>query len=204
MNLTRVHDINSTSACLRIRLHLTKMCCVVALTILCFTPNLKATILDDLFQWAAQQPSINTTTVQFAMTGNEITRNGLVSYAVGTLRYYPPHFNGIRFLPASFASSVNGITQYFSDRRFSLTPGSFINYPFNPSNTDPLTITISPLAIGVPTYSIDVSSSKWGFNDRFVPNFDVTTKILYGSVGGNTFLTISLCNQSSQRPIVIQ
>ena len=125
-------------------------------------------------------------------------------YSVGTLRYYPPHFNGIQFLPASFASSLNGITQYFSDRRFTLTPGSFINYPFNPNNTDPLTITISPLAIGVPIYSIDLKSSKWGFDDRFVPSFDVTTKILYGSVGGNTFLTVSLCNQNSQRPIVIQ
>jgi hypothetical protein len=204
MNLTRVNNIISTPACLRIRVHLSKMCCVVALTILCFTPNVKATILDDLFQWAAQQPSINTTTVQFAMAGNEITRNGLVSYSVGTLRYYPPHFNGIQFLPASFASSLNGITQYFSDRRFTLTPGSFINYPFNPNNTDPLTITISPLAIGVPIYSIDLKSSKWGFDDRFVPSFDVTTKILYGSVGGNTFLTVSLCNQNSQRPIVIQ
>ena len=136
------------------REHLLKVWCLVTITSLSFTLTVRATILDDLFQWAgAQQPSTNVTSVQIAMTGNEITRNGLVSYVVGPLYYYPPDLIGYRFVPASFASRENGITQYFSDRRFTLTPMSFANYPFAPNNTDPLTITVSPIALGVPTYA---------------------------------------------------
>src|SRR6516162_8907272 len=83
-------------------------------------PNL----LDHLFQLAAQQPARNTTTVDLAMTGNQITgnditQNNLVTYGVGTLYYHPPHqAGGIFHFPAYFASQTDGITQYFSNRKF--------------------------------------------------------------------------------------
>jgi hypothetical protein len=79
---------------------------------------------------------------------------------------------------------------------------SFINYPFDPNNTDPLTITISRIAWGAP-YAFDLNSSKWGFNFQFIPSFDANTKVLYGTMGP-TFLTVSLYNQSSQPPPRLQ
>jgi hypothetical protein len=186
------------------REHLLKVWCLAAITMLSFTLTGRATILDDLFRWAAQQPSTNVTTVQVAMTGNEITRNKLVSYAVGTLYYHPAHvLGGGLFIPASFSSEENGITQYFSDRRFNCKPDQFINYPFDPSNTDPLTIAVSFTFVPPTPYAINLSSSKWGFNFRFIPGFDANTKILYGTMGP-TFLTVSLYNQRSQPQPIIQ
>src|SRR6516225_8656444 len=113
MNATIIRDQS--------REHLPKIWCLVAITLLSLTLSVRATILDDLFNWAAQQGPLNTTTVQFHMTSNEITRNGLVSYSEGTLRYNPAHFYKLLWFPASFSSGTNGITQYFSDRRFTLS-----------------------------------------------------------------------------------
>jgi hypothetical protein len=195
--------MNATIIRNRSREHLPKICCLVAITLLSLPLSVRGSILDDLFKWAAQQPSQNITTIQFHMTSNEITRNGLISYSESILRYYPAHFNGFFFVPASFSSNTNGITQYFSDRRFNCVPNEFVNFPFGPNNTDPLTISISPVVLGAPTYAIDVNSSKWGFNYRWTPSFDANTKILYGT-NGNDFLTVSLYDQSSQPQPQIQ
>lgn len=195
-------DLNSKIMGARNRNHLFKISCLIAASMLSFTLTVQATILDDLFQWAAQQPPSNVTTVQFAMTGNEITRNGLVSYAVGTLTYYPGGWNGHVFLPARFASTTNGIKQYFSDRTYNCNPLSFTTYPFNPNNTDPLTVTVSRAVFGA-IYSVDLASSKWGFNFQFRPSVDANTNILYGSMGP-TFLTVSLYNRHSAPPPIIQ
>ena len=179
------------------REYLPKIWCLVAITLLSLTLSVRAIILADLFNWAAQQPAQNVITVQFHMTSNEITRNGLVSYSEGTLHYYPAHFHGLLWFPASFSSNTDGITQYFSDRRFSLSPNSFTNYPFDPQNTDPLTVTIINYPFSVPGYAIYVSSSTWGFNYQWKPSFDANTKILYGT-NGDDFLTVSLYDQNSQ------
>jgi hypothetical protein len=96
----------------------------------------------------------------------------------------------------------DGITEYFSDRPFSCNsdPHSFTGSPFNPNNTDPLTITIYPTFVFPNHYVITLRSSKSGFNSYFVPSFDANTKILYGTIGP-TFFTVSLYNQSSQPPV---
>jgi len=154
-----------------------------------------ANILDDLFGWAAQQPAYHTTQVSLAMTSIEITRNNLVSYADGFLKYHPGHSVGMIFIPASFASDANQITQYFSDRRFSLTPQGLVQYPFDPNQTDPLTISIRRSIIGG-NYTIVIQSSKWNFSETFAPQFDAHTNVIYGSVG-NGLVSIALCNRSS-------
>jgi hypothetical protein len=173
---------------------------LLALAIFCLTAGARATIIDDLFTWALKQPPTNTVSVTFAMAGNEITRNNLVSYAVGTLYYQPARLARGTFLPASFSSS--GVTQYFSDRRYNFPAGSLDSAPFNPANTDPLTVTIGKQYLFATTYSVNLTSPKWGFNYTFTPNYDGTTKILYGTMG-NTFLTISLGNQESVAPVRI-
>jgi len=150
-------------------------------------------IIDDLFQWAAQQPTDNITTVRIAITTNEITRNNLVSYAEGPLTYHPGHSGGMFFVPPSFASAIDGVTQYFSDRRYS--SGSFSTAPFDAANTDPLTVSISRPIIAT-GYTITFKSSKWGFTESLAPNFDATSSIIYGGVGGS-LITVSLCNKSS-------
>ena len=150
-----------------------------------------ANLLDDLFQWAAQQPAGNITHVNLAMTGNEIGRNNLVSYAEGTLSYTPAHHVGMFFLPATFHSAANGITQYFSDRR--IAPVA----PFDPDSTDPLTITITYSPPITPVYALTVHSSKWGFDFTVNPIFDPATEIIYAT-NGLTFLTFSLCGRFSQ------
>lgn len=172
---------------------------IFAMAILCLTADARASIIDNLFAWALQQPSTNETAVKFAMTGNEVTRNNLVSYSVGWLVYYPARISGGIFQPASFSSEQNGITQYFSDRTYSLPVGSLgTGAPFNSASTDPLTVTIGK-GVGAVNYSITLTSSKWGFNFSFVPSFDKTTNILYGTMG-NQFLTVSLGGQTSLAP----
>jgi hypothetical protein len=192
MNSTLASNMNSRPVSHRSRENPLKMCCVAALTILCVKQTLQANIIDDLFQYAAQQQSNKTTTVPFAMASNEVTRNNLVGYSVGTLTYYPPRFTGRFFVPATFASDADGIKQYFSDRQYFLPQASELraSYPFDPTNTDPLTVSIGRDFLS-PNYSINPHSSKWGFNFSFIPSFDVSTKILYGT-WGNSFLTVSL------------
>jgi hypothetical protein len=195
MNSTNASNMNSTSVSQRMREKLLNMCGVAVLTILCFTPNLKANVIDDLFQWAAQQqpgqqPG-SKKMIKFAMASNEVTRNNLVGYSVGWLTYYPPHVSGRLFVPATFASAPNdNVTQYFSDRFFAQPPGGFAANPFDPTNTDPLRVTIGR-ALFSPNYSINLQSPKWGFNYSFTPSYDVSTNIITGT-WGNVFLTVSL------------
>jgi hypothetical protein len=148
-------------------------------------PNL----LDDLFQWAAQEPAGNTVTVKLAIATNEITRDNLVSYAEGTLTYHPPRHAGILTLPANFASDPDGITQYFSDRRF----GSPLpTNPFDPGKTDPLDVTI----VAIPQYTATFHSSRWNFEFTVTLTFDAATEIIFAA-NGPTFLVLSLCSRNS-------
>lgn len=156
-----------------------------------------ANVLDDLFQWAAQQPADNITSIRLAMTGNELTRNNLVSYAEGTLFYHPAPSRGFLLFPANFSSETNGITQYFSDRRFA-PDGDFLTAPFDPHNTDPLDITIFAPRFS-PQYAGTVHSSKWDFEFTVNLSSDPATGIIYATTGP-TFLTISLCNRISEPP----
>jgi hypothetical protein len=137
-----------------------------------------ANILDTLFQWAAEQPVLNNTTVQIAIATND-TINNLVSYAQGTLTYNPAKREGFVFSIPAFASAPNGVQQFFSDRSF------------DPDETDLLTVRINSLG-----YTIEIASSKWGFDYTVSPSFDGQTGVIYGAIG-QTFITISLCNQAS-------
>jgi hypothetical protein len=145
--------------------------------------------LDDLFQWAAQKPTTNVTFVTVTIATNETTRNNLVSFAEGTLFYQPGRSIGMIHTLPFFASKKDQVTQYFSDRRYNLS------CPFDCSNKDPLTVSISWL---LGHYSFDVKSSKWGFEFSFEPSIDTATGILYG-VHGQTFITVSLCNRNSEQ-----
>jgi hypothetical protein len=155
-----------------------------------------ANLLDDLFQWAASQPAQNTTSVRFAMATNELTRNNLVSYAEGTLFYHPPSFVGLFRLPADFRSQANGVTQYFSDRRFAPGGSGFPTAPFDPNNTDPLDVTITAPGPLPSNYTITLHSSKWNFQYTVNPTFDPSTEIIIATTGP-TLLTVSLCNRQS-------
>jgi hypothetical protein len=150
-----------------------------------------ANIIDDLFQWAAQQLADNTKTVQIAITTNEITRNNLVSYAEGPLTYHPWISLGMIHFPPYFESENDGVRQYFSDRRYK--PSSGPSAPFDAMKTDLLTVLITS------GHTITFKSSKWGFTESFTPSFDAASSVIYGSVGGG-LVTISLCNRSSSPP----
>jgi hypothetical protein len=158
-------------------------------------PNL----LDDLFQWAAQQQTGNITSISLAMTSNQIdagpTVHNLVSYSEGPLYYNPANHQGVFFIAANFASNPDGITQYFNNRRpkgGGFEPGP----PFDPEQTDQLDFTINaPLFFSDP-YSITIHSSKYGFRFTFNPNFDSATQIIT-TVNGLVFITISLCDPTS-------
>jgi hypothetical protein len=194
--------MDSTQVSHRNPANLLKIYCVVALAVICFTPNMQANILDDIFQSAAQLKQLKPTshiTIQFAMTQNEITRKNLVAYSVGQLVYYPLKFSRPVFIPATFASDAGTIKQYFSDREYALPPGTNVNNPFDPRNTDPLTVSISRDFL-YPNYSITLHSPKWGFNASFTPSFDASTNILYFS-WGNTFFTVSLGNPQADKMV---
>jgi hypothetical protein len=123
-----------------------------------------ANIIDDLFQWAAQQPAGNIITVGIAITTNEITRNNLVSYAEGHLNYHPAHSTGWLLVLPFFASPNDGVTQYFSDRRYGGELG-FGTAPFDSKNTDPLTVSITRPIIAS-GYTITIKSSKMGLHGK--------------------------------------
>jgi len=155
-----------------------------------------ANILDDLFQWAGQQPVNNISVVQVSITTNEITRNNLVSFGEGALTYHPAHSVGMLLLPATFSSANDGITQYFSDRRYGGGQGPVKNYPFDANKTDPLTMLITKPYLMNVGYTVTFKSSKWGFTESFMPSFDAVSSVLFGPLGGG-FVTISLCNRNS-------
>jgi hypothetical protein len=157
-----------------------------------------ANIIDDLFQWAAQQPAGNIITVNIAITTNEITRNNLATYAEGSLTYHPWSSVGWYIHPPRFESPNDGVTQYFSDRRYTPHAGPSQKAPFDAMNTDPLTVSITR-PMGATVYTITFKSSKWGFTESFTPSFDAASSVIYGSVGGG-LVTISLCNRVSQPP----
>jgi len=146
-----------------------------------------ADVLSDLFHWAGTQPANATVVVEIDIAGNDMSRNNLVSYAHGELKYH----RGSGARPATFASDPDTVTQYFSDRRFGTRD------PFDPSQTDPLTVTITPLTVirpGSSPYSITLHSSKWRTTDTISPKFDDATGIIFGHIH-KAFITISLCNR---------
>jgi hypothetical protein len=152
--------------------------------------------LDDLFQWAVQQPQGATVSVNLEMTSDSVSSSGtdgnLVSYGEGTLTYNRSHVTGRWYLFPYFSSGPSGITQYFSDRR----PAEQFGVggpPFDPNNTDPLSVTIS--AVG----TITVHSSKYNHEFTLQPSLDSATNIIYATNGPN-FFTLSLCNRQSVTP----
>ena len=173
------------------------------------------TVLDDLFNWAANQPTQNKTTVNISMATNQVIGPGgpnanLVSYATGYLTYQQQTDTQ----NASF-TSTSPLTQYFSDRQY---PGSVVSgpsiggAPFNANATDQLNVTITlqpfleiprPPSMGPMTiqnwYYITLQSPTWGYTIGAPLNVDPATNIIYFMIGA-TYYTISLCNQTSTGP----
>jgi hypothetical protein len=146
-------------------------------------------ILDDLFNWAAQEPLENQKTIQIAVVTTEVTRSNLVSCALGKLTYYGAAGNGMRQYPPYLFSGKDGLTQYFSNRT---------NVPFDKTQTDPLTVTITGHFALAATgdYPIRFQSSKWNFDFTIQPTFEPTTQILY-ALHDSLYITISLCGRQS-------
>lgn len=155
-------------------------------------------LLDDIFQWAAQQQPDSRPKVSFAMTMNETSRN-LVSYAEGVLYYSPAKSAGPTLFLPTLSSEKNGVTQYFSDRRHSPDGGGFTTCPFSCSDADPLDVIVRQVAPFGGDYSVELKSTKWGWEISFAPSFDAATSVLYGVID-KTFITISLCNRSASPP----
>lgn len=155
-------------------------------------------ILDDLFQWAAEQSPNNITTVRISITTNETTQN-IVSYAEGSLTYYPGLSLPWVHIPPSFKSANDGVMQYFSNNRYGPS-GSFTTFPFDadPKKTDPLTVSISSSFL-VAHYTITLHSSKLGFTESFTPNFDAASNVIYGNIG-KMLMTVNLCDRNTQPP----
>ncbi|ANV74122.1 hypothetical protein BCM43_29225 (plasmid) [Bacillus thuringiensis] len=153
-------------------------------------------VLDELFQWADQQPGGNVTTVDIAIATNSMIKNNLVTYAEGKLQYYPRSSSDMHIFPAQFVSGVDsgdrgvsGIKQFFSNKRNS-------NCPFDCNEVGRLVVTLSNT---LTNYSVDVESSNPDFQFSLEPSFDAASGILYG-VANDTYITISLCNKQSMTP----
>ena len=166
-----------------------------------------ANLLDDLFGWAIEQPSENTISVQLALATNELTRDNLVSYAEVSLYYRPAYRAGVRWVAPRFASELNGITQYFSNRRYKT---GFAGAPFSAEEgqSDPLDVTIAASGVFSGRYSIILHSAKWNFRFTFRPRFDDATNIIYGAVG-STSVTISFASgdrrpRRDSRPLLVR
>jgi len=165
-------------------------------------------LLDNLFNWAAQQPAENETSVHCNLTTNQSAAfqghgENVVTYAEGGLGYHPGGWVNVGrfgiFIPASFSGSL---TQYYSDKRYG-PQGSFTNYPFSASETTPLNITISgpPLLLGG-SYSVSISSPGWGATQSFTPQCEAG--LVYGTFLNAVLLVISLCEQISEPPTQTQ
>jgi hypothetical protein len=173
------------------------MCFIAALAAMTAVGSARAynTTLDDLFNWARQQPQHNDVSVDFVMTTDDLTANRTVShvtYIEGTFVYSPTSVAQGYYKSDSFNKSA---PQYFSDRRYyhySPSPLGLpdADYPFNHEFTEPIAITINPPFIS-PDYSVVVHLLKSGSSFSFKPNVDLLTGVLYGSVGQSRFITIA-------------
>lgn len=153
-------------------------------------------IIDELFCWASEQPSSNTTSVEIAITSNQIRPTNMVSYAHGLLLYSPGCSLETVYCPPSFASAINGITQYFSDRLYDTEA------PFNAAKTDRLTVYISRQGIAATTYSITLKSLRYGIIDCFAPAFDAKSKVISGVIAeGGVLITVGLYNPVSDSQV---
>ena len=160
-------------------------------------------LLDDLFSWAAQQTKGSMVTVGFTMTTNETTDN-VVTYSNGQLTYQPGSTvsggrdHEPRRLPAKFASAPNGIQQYFSNRYWEQTNSLLDENPFDPNDTNALTVSIVEQVDTIDgAYAINISTA--GATYTVTPDFDTATGVIYGELGdaANNFISISLCNKVS-------
>jgi hypothetical protein len=156
-------------------------------------------LLDDLFNWAAQQGTADEIFVGCYLATNQSAFQGrdenMVTYATGALFYDRGGWQGEgrfgRFVPAAFTGSL---TQFFSNKTFNI-PSSTAGYeicPFNPEATENLQITISspPLFPAGGPYSVWINSPEWGSPQSFTPQ--CTPGVIYGMASDAILLVISL------------
>ena len=158
-------------------------------------------LLDDLFTWAAQEPvtnmtramcNLSTTTSRF-----QNKDHNLVTYGEGGLVYRPGYWLQESFFRIYVPPSFSGeLTQYFSDRRYSTDPQTFINYPFAHDATDPLAVSISASVYA--GYSVTIHSPNYGGSFSFQPQ--CAAGVIYGVIDTTELVAISLCDRSSQAP----
>ncbi|MBJ8078865.1 hypothetical protein JDS92_26490 [Bacillus cereus group sp. N12] len=137
-------------------------------------------ILEELFQWGSKHQD-NQCLVDIVITTNDVSKNNLVSYAEGTIQFYPFKRFALDLEPARF--SAIEIKQYFSDRRQGICP-------FNCEKIGSLDISITEQLFN---YDIYITSNNEEFRLKEA-SFDVASGIVYGTAN-KTFITISFCNR---------
>jgi hypothetical protein len=150
--------------------------------------------LDNLFAWAAKQPSSNRTTVNIALTTSTPGSSNAVTFASGTLQYAGG--TGV-VKDSSFSGPAK---QYFSDRLSGTNP-------FNPHQTDTVNVAVTQIIgteIGPPTYTVQLTIHALGVGPTQVNplSFDETTGVVSGPFPVNpaTFVTMAFCGQFSSHP----
>ena len=171
-----------------------------------------SSLLDELFKWAAGQPSGNTTTVMCTITTTQSLSStnetdDIVTYAQGLLTYNPlakipdteqwvqPSFAGT--LQRSF-SNRTAVAFHFDFQAIPFIRGS--TYLFNPNNTDGLNVYIAsggytPTPNPPPVYSIAWADLTNGDGDEATPQY--TSQVIYGVGLTGQVITIALGAQSS-------
>src|SRR3982751_4288499 len=97
---------------------------------------LRKSDFDEVFEWAEAEPEMNSITANFKMV--TMSRNGIASYSEGVLDFERAQ--------KRLVSRPDGVTQFFSDRRThpeQVGGGPVLvgeGQPFDPNETDPLTI----------------------------------------------------------------
>jgi hypothetical protein len=125
-----------------------------------------STFLQPYVNWVLQNEAENY--VSYSMASNQ--SNQIVGYAEGGRLTYKPA-NPMFLLPARLATQTSGdSTQYFSDRRHGI---GFLSYPFSPTDTDKLRLTIN-IASGYVTLNL----VDWGSQIHFTGECE--NGVMYG------------------------
>jgi hypothetical protein len=178
-----------------------------AAAVLAIAPNAKAQscnpMLTDIQNWFQTQPngpgnySINFNMVTNRSDGKYASYSEGSAGTPGQLYYHPASNVGFFFIPAYLQGDV---TQYFSDRRFTTSPGTFAIDPFDPARTDQtrVTILLGNTILGAPFGQVTITLLSWGnAQSNFIPSCQ--NGLMYGFVG-NTMFVMSL-NKSYFPPI---
>jgi len=180
---------------------------IAATVVFAIAPNATAqscnAMLTDFQNWFQTQPN---GPGNYSISFNMVTDRAdgrYASYAEGggassaSLYYHPATSVGFIYVPAYLQGTA---VQYFSDRRFTTSPGTFALDPFDPARTDQIRVTINlgSTIFGSPFGQVTITLLSWGnAQSTFAPSCQ--NGLMYGFVG-NTMFVMSL-NKSFYPPI---